>query len=129
MVQHYHPDQIPQVYNIRDIPEFDTRPGVTSRAFRGVDTMVGLSTLEPEMEPKPHSHPWEQVVFIHEGRTKFHVADEVVELSEGDVFVIPPSVEHCAEPFEDDSCVNVDIWPLREDYLYRTEYQSEFQQD
>lgn len=126
MVQHYDPAQIPAVYNIDDIPEYNTRPGVTSRTFRGVDSMVGLATLGPEMEPKPHSHPWEQVVFIHDGSTKFHVGDEVVELSTGDIMVIPPGVEHCAAPHTDEPCTNVDIWPLREDYLHRTEYQTEF---
>lgn len=126
MVQHYDPEAIPQVYHIDDIPTHDTREGVQSRAFRGVDTMVGIGTLHPEMEAKPHSHPWEQVVYIVDGECDFHVGDEVVSVEEGNIFVIPPDVEHCAETTSDEPCLNMDIWPLREDYLYRTEYQNEF---
>lgn len=126
MVQHYDREAIPQVYNIDEIPTFDTREGVESRAFRGVDTLVGIASLYPEMERKPHRHPWEQVVCILEGECNFHVDDEVVSVSKGDMFVIPPDVEHCAETTSDEPCLNMDIWPLREDYVYRTEYQEEF---
>lgn len=127
MARHYKEDEIPEVYNfVEDIPGREVREGVHQKVFRGLNGLVGFTTLEPGMEPGPHSHPWEQIAFIYSGTCDFHVGDEVVSVEEGDIFVIPPGETHYAVPNSDEPCVNLDFWPLREDYLDRTEYQSEF---
>lgn len=126
MVRHYDEDRIPTVYNLEDIPGFDIRTGVTQQVFRGLDLLVGFTTIEPEMEAKPHSHPWEQITIIFEGQCDFTVGDETFAVEEKDVFFIPPDVEHYAEPNSEEPCINLDLWALREDYLPRTDYQTEF---
>lgn len=126
MVRHYHEDEIPTVYNIEDIPGFDIRQGVEQKIFRGIDLMLGFTTLEPGMQAKPHSHPWEQITIIFEGQCDFTVGNETIAVEEKDVFFIPPGVDHYAEPNSDEPCVNLDLWALREDYVHRAKYQSEF---
>lgn len=128
MVRQWHDDAVPTVYNwYEDIPTVEIREGVYQQVFRGMHSIIGLTKLEPSLEPGPHSHPWEQLAFILEGECDFHVGDEVLQVGPGDMFFIPPSVEHYADPSDyDEPVVNLDVWPLREDYLPRTEYQSEW---
>lgn len=91
--------------------------------------MIGRTVLEPGCEVGPHSHPWEQIAYIESGACDFHLGEEVVQVSEGDIFVIPGGVEHYADPTGyDEPVVNLDAWPLREDYLPRTFYQDEFEE-
>lgn len=125
MPRQYHPEKIPQVYNIDDMPATEIRDGVSQKVFRGLDSLIGITTLEPGLETAPHSHPWEQVAYIMEGSCEFYVGDRSVHVAEGDMFVIPPGVDHYADPTEE-SVVNLDVWPLREDYLPRSKYQKEF---
>lgn len=127
MARHYDSDAIPTVYNFfEDVPSTEVREGVHQQVFRGLDAMVGFTKLTPGMEPGPHSHPWEQIAFIFSGTCDFHVGDEVVSVEEGDIFEIPPGETHYAVPNSDEPCINLDVWPLREDYLDRTDYQTEF---
>jgi len=125
MARQYDESAIPSVYNLEDIPSTEVREGVHQQVFRGMDAIIGFTRLEPEMEPGPHSHPWEQIAFIYDGSCTFHVGDDSVEVEKGDVLFIPPDVEHYAEA-TNETCFNLDVWPLREDYLDRTDYQDEW---
>lgn len=131
MVRDWHDDEVPAVYNwYEDIPTVELREGVRQQVFRGMHAVIGLTELDPGCEVGPHSHPWEQLAFILEGECDFHVGDEVVQVGPGDMFFIPPSAEHYADPTGyDETVVNLDVWPLREDYLPRTDYQTEWVDD
>jgi quercetin dioxygenase-like cupin family protein len=94
--------------------------------------LVTHNLLAPGMEPSPHSHPFEQVFMLLEGRAKLHIGDEVHDCGPGTVLRIPPNVIHWAEPPkpEDGVAVNVDIFsPVREDYLPLVEYQRKATRD
>ena len=52
------------------------RAGVERAGFRGDDVLLVMNWLEPGMDLNPHSHPFEQVVYIVQGRMRFHVGDE-----------------------------------------------------
>jgi len=83
-----------------------------------------MNYLEPGMEVRPHSHPFEQIAYIVQGYMKFTVGDEVHELGPGGVIHIPPDVEHCGEPLGDEVVMNLDIFsPIRDDYRHLVEYQ------
>ncbi|MBM3530914.1 MAG: cupin domain-containing protein [Alphaproteobacteria bacterium] len=113
-------------YNWQDIPARTPRAGITQRGFRGDNVLVTHNLLAPGMEPNPHSHPFEQVFMLLEGRVKLHIGDEVHDCGPGTVLRIPPDVVHWAEPPrpEDGIAVNVDIFsPVRDDYLPLVEYQ------
>ena len=114
-----------KLYNWDTIEGEEVRPGVSRKGFRGDQFMMVMNTLEPGMEINPHSHPFEQAVYIVQGKVRFHVGDEVFEGGPGSVIRIPPNIEHYAEPFGDEPVLNLDIFaPLTEDYMHLVEYQN-----
>lgn len=111
-------------YQWSELPREAVRPGVTRTAFRGDNAIMVMNWLEPGMEVRPHSHPFEQLAYILVGRVRFTVGDEVVEVGAGEVLRIPPDVVHCGEPVGDETAVNLDVFaPVRDDYRHLTEYQ------
>ena len=112
------------VYRWSELPRETVRPGVTRTAFRGDNALMVMNWLEPGMEVRPHSHPFEQLAYILAGRVRFTVGDDVVEVGAGEVVRIPPDVVHCGEPMGDETAVNLDVFaPVREDYRHLTAYQ------
>lgn len=106
------------------LPREVVRPGVERAAFRGENVLMVMNWLQPGMEVRPHSHPFEQIAYIVSGRMKFTVGDEVIEAGPGSVIRIPPGVEHCGEPLGDEQVLNLDVFsPIRDDYRHLVEYQ------
>lgn len=100
------------------------RPGVERCGFRGEQVLMVMNYLEPGMEVRPHSHPFEQIAYIVKGTMKFIVGDEVHVVEAGGVIHIPPDVEHCGEPIGDELVMNLDIFsPIRDDYRHLVEDQ------
>jgi quercetin dioxygenase-like cupin family protein len=63
-----------------------------------------------------HQHESEQISYVLEGALRFHVANEEVTISKGQVLLIPSSVPHGAEALEDS--VVLDIFsPVRQDWI------------
>ena len=120
-----------RAYNWNTLPKEVVRPGVSRSGFRGDNVLLVMNWLEPGMEVNPHSHPFEQVVYIVQGRIRFRIGDDVVEGEPGSVIRIPPNVEHCGEPIGDEPVLNLDVFsPIREDYRHLVEYQDpDFQDD
>ncbi|PKP85612.1 MAG: cupin [Alphaproteobacteria bacterium HGW-Alphaproteobacteria-2] len=113
-----------RVYHWESLPREEVRPGVTRTAFRGANAMMVMNWLEPGMEKRPHSHPFEQLAFVVSGRVRFEIGESVVECGPGDVVRIPPDVVHCGEALGSEVALNLDVFaPLREDYLHLTAYQ------
>ena len=72
----------------------------------------------PHHAPKPHAHPFEQIVYIAGGACDHHVGDQAFRLTTGGMLVVPPDVEHYAEVVGDEVLVNFDIFtPRREEYV------------
>jgi quercetin dioxygenase-like cupin family protein len=108
------------------LPREKVRAGVTRAGFRGQDVLLVMNWLEPGMETNPHRHPFEQVVYIVQGRMKFHVGDAVVEGGPGSLIRIPPNVEHYGHPVGDETVLNLDVFsPIRDDYRHLVEHQRE----
>ena len=115
-----------KLYNWNEVKKDSPRKGIERVAFRGDHAMVVMNWLTPGMTPGPHSHPFEQLVFIVQGRTKLHVGDEVFEMGPGSMMRVPPDVVHYAVPVGDEVCLNIDVFaPARADYAFLTEYQKE----
>lgn len=114
-----------QVYNWDTLEKEHVRPGVSRCAFRGDNVLMVMNWLQPGMEVRPHSHPFEQVVYIVKGRIRFRIGDDVVEAGPGSVLRIPPDVEHCGEPIGDEPVHNLDVFsPIRDDYRHLVDYQA-----
>ncbi len=113
-----------KLYNWNDLPSEVVRKGVSRSGFRGDDVLLVMNKVEPGMDVNPHSHPFEQIVYIVEGRVRFHVGDEEMEAGPGSLIRIPPDVEHWAEPLGDEPALNLDVFaPIRDDYRHLVEYQ------
>lgn len=113
------------LYNWDEIEGEEVRPGVSRKGFRGDDVMLVMNTLVEGMELNPHSHTFEQVVYIVQGNVNFHIDGEVYNARAGSVIRIPPHTEHFAEPIGDEQVLNLDVFaPLRKDYLHLVEYQN-----
>ncbi len=112
------------LYNWNDLPNEVVRKGVSRAGFRGEDVLLVMNKIEPGMDINPHSHPFEQVVYIVEGRVRFHVGDDEMEAGPGSLIRIPPDVVHYAEPIGDEPALNLDVFaPIRDDYRHLVEYQ------
>ena len=95
----------------------EVRPGVARKGFTGQGATVALHKLDPGHEPKPHSHPHEQIVYILKGTVDFHIGDETVRLKSGGLAVVPGNVTHYAEVVGDEEVLNLDVFsPARPDY-------------
>lgn len=112
------------VYSWDTLPKESVRAGVERAGFRGDDVLMVMNWLEPGMEVNPHSHPFEQLVYIVQGRMRFVVDGEEMEVAAGSVVRIPPDVEHFGEPIGDEPVMNLDIFaPIRDDYRHLVDYQ------
>ena len=127
MVRDYDADAVPSVYNFWDVPPVRENPGMSQRVFRGIDQMVGFTVIEPDKpDAEPHTHPWEQINLLVEGRLDFVVGDERISLEPYDVVEIPPDVPHTSRAVADEPAVLLAFWPLQETHLHGTAYQTEF---
>ena len=120
-----------RLYKWDELPKEVVRAGVERAGFRGDDVLMVMNWLKPGMETNPHSHPFEQLTYIVQGRMKFVIGDDTFEAGPGSVIRIPPDVEHYGEPIGDEPVLNLDVFsPIRDDYRHLVEYQQpEFQDD
>ena len=99
------------------IPWTPVRPGVERKGFTGAQATVALHRLQPGHEPKPHSHPHEQIAYILAGTIDFHVGSEVVRLGPGGLLVVPPNTTHWGVVVGDEPVLNLDVFAsARPDY-------------
>lgn len=113
-----------KLYNWDSIPSEVVRKGVSRKGFQGENMLLVMNRLEPGFEPRPHSHPFEQVIYIVSGKMRLHVGDEVMECGPGSLVRIPPKIEHYGEAIGTEPCMNLDVFaPVRKDYEHLVEYQ------
>ncbi len=113
-----------KLYNWDGLDKETVRRGVERVGFRGEQVLLVMNWLEPGMEVNPHSHPFEQIAYIVQGRMRFTIGDEVLEAGPGSIVRIPPDVVHCGEPIGDETVLNLDVFsPIREDYRHLVAYQ------
>ena len=59
--------------------------------------------------PKLHRHPYEEVFIVQEGTATFTAGDEMVEVKDGQVVVVPAGVAHKFVNSGEDRLRQVDI--------------------
>lgn len=76
---------------------------------------AGLSFIlvdsQPGHGPRLHRHPYEEVFVVQEGRAVFTAGDETLEVSGGQIVVVPPGVPHKFVSAGDSPLRQVDIHP------------------
>lgn len=104
--------------NFNEIEWEDVREGVRRKIYTGEGATVAMNELQPGHLPKPHAHPYEQIVYIIQGEGDFSVDGEVHHLTAGGLMVIPPNVEHFIQVTGNVPVLNMDIFtPKRLDYV------------
>lgn len=99
------------------IPWTPVREGVERKAFSGDGATLALHRLMPGHEPRPHSHSYEQIVYILAGTIRFHVGDETHDIGPGGLMVIPSNIVHWGEVIGDEPVLNLDVFtPRRPEY-------------
>ncbi len=99
------------------LPWQPVRPGVERKSFSGHGATLALHRLQPGHEPRPHSHPHEQILYILSGRLRLHVGDAEHLLGPGALMAIPGNVRHWGEVEGDEEVLNLDVFtPRRPDY-------------
>jgi quercetin dioxygenase-like cupin family protein len=102
-----------------DLPMEDVRPGVRRSALGTERAMLVMNELAPDMQVVPHSHDFDQIAVIVQGRMRFTLGGETVDVEAGEVLLIPAGVEHAGEVLGDEPALNLDVFaPARADYRH-----------
>ena len=113
-----------KLYSWDSLPKETVRPGVVRSGFSGDQALMVMNWLEPGMEVNPHSHPFEQLVYVVQGTMRFVIDGEEFIAGPGNLIRIPPDAKHFGEPIGDETVLNLDVFsPIREDYSHLVEYQ------
>ncbi len=100
-----------------DLNVTPVRPGVERRVFSGEGATLAWTTLAPGHTPRPHSHGFEQIVYIVSGQARFSVGEEERLMGPGDMVVVPPNAEHWAQTVGEEPVVDLSIFtPKRDEY-------------
>ena len=82
----------------RVIDMADTARRDEPNEFQGYQYDASVSFIvvdaSPGSGPKLHKHPYEEVFVVQEGNATFTAGDEVIEVSGGQVVVVPAGVAH-----------------------------------
>lgn len=83
----------------RPIDLFDADAPRWSVELIGAEHGSGMSLIllrvdETGLGPDPHTHPYEEVFIIRQGRARFTIGNEQVEAGAGQVVVAPAGVRH-----------------------------------
>ncbi len=115
------PHPLPVALNSVDWNAMEWKPvrhGIERKAFGSEHVTLALHRLLPGHEPRPHSHPHEQVVYILAGQIDFYVEGQVVRLGPGSLLVVPPNAMHHGVVVGDEPVLNLDVFtPARPEYL------------
>ncbi len=104
--------------NWDELPWQTIRAGMERKAVTGEGATLALHRIQPGHELLPHSHHFEQIVYMIAGRADFHVGDEVHRLEPGGVLVIPSNVVHYIQVIGDEVAIELDIFtPKRPEYV------------
>ena len=93
------------------------RKGIQRKTFTGEGATLALHRIEPGHELLPHSHHYEQIVYMLAGTADFHVGEEKHRLTPGGLLVVPPNVVHYIKVLGDEVALELDVFtPKRPEY-------------
>ncbi len=105
-------------YRWDEMPEEVVTDSLSRKMVVGEKEMLCWLRLKPGCLVPMHSHEHEQISHVIQGRLRFVVDEEAVEIGPGETLLIPPNVPHSAEVVGDETVLDYDIFsPVREDWL------------
>jgi quercetin dioxygenase-like cupin family protein len=103
-------------YRWEDLPREELSPLIGRRLITGNQMMIAHVYLAQGAIVPEHAHHNEQITYIVEGRLRFTVGGETIDVAAGEVLTIPPHVPHSAVELEDSPDDDFES-PPREDWL------------
>ena len=107
----------PHVLNWNDCEWTHSREKVKFVTYQGAQSMTTtLGLVTPGHTEGPHTHEYEQMVYILQGTCDFYVDGEPNRLTAGCVMAVPPNIEHHIKAIGDEDVLNLDVFcPKRPD--------------
>ena len=88
----------------------------------GENEMLCRLELAPGCLVPEHSHVSEQISHVLQGRLRFHIEGESIEIGPGESLLVPPNVPHAVEVVGEEPVIDFDIFsPIRRDWLDGTD--------
>jgi mannose-6-phosphate isomerase-like protein (cupin superfamily) len=75
----------------------------------GIALCIIFVDAEPGRGPGLHTHPYDEVLIIQEGRASVTVGDEHIEVGAGDIVLIPADTPHAFTNTGDGNLRQIDI--------------------
>ncbi len=99
-----------------DIEVEQLSPLIGRQLVVGTNVMVARILLKKGARVPLHSHHNEQVSYVLEGKLRFYIDQQEIDVDAGGVLCIPPNMPHEALALED--TVDLDIFnPPRQDWI------------
>lgn len=115
-----------RIFDWATIPSYPLRPGVRRKVFTGEGAMLLMTEMDSGSTEAPHTHSFEQLVFVVEGDVEFTLGDRAHAVSAGSVFRIPPGTPHGASARGGKPCRLLAVYgPPRADCIPCCGYQKE----
>jgi quercetin dioxygenase-like cupin family protein len=99
-----------------DVPVESLHEGIGRQAIHTEKMTLARIHLRQGVVVPRHEHENEQVAMVLEGRMRFDVDDEEIDVGPGESIVFGPNVPHRAEALEDSLVLDV-FSPVREDWI------------
>ncbi|WP_300636285.1 cupin domain-containing protein [uncultured Oscillibacter sp.] len=108
---------VPEVMDFNEVEWTNIREKIRQVCYQGAQSMTcTLGEVIPGHTVGPHSHKYEQLVFIMQGEADFYVEGIPYRLGPGCMMAIAPGVEHYICAVGDVPVLNMDIFtPKRPD--------------
>lgn len=107
----------PHTVNWEKIDWTPVRQGMERKSFSGEGATLALHRIQPGHALLPHSHHFEQVVYMLQGVANFHIGEDVCRLEPGGLVVIPPNITHFIEVTGSETALELDVFtPMRSEY-------------
>lgn len=104
----------PKILNWNDCEWTIAREKMRFVTYQAENMTTTLTEVIPGHTPGPHSHKYEQLIFILQGECDFYVDGQPHHLTPGCVMTVPGGVEHYIVATGTEPVLNLDVfWPNR----------------
>jgi mannose-6-phosphate isomerase-like protein (cupin superfamily) len=97
------------VIKVGDLPLSNIAHEFVGADHGGVGVCVIIVDAPPGRGPSLHTHPYEELLLVQEGRGTFTLGDETVEVGAGELVVVPAGVPHAFTNTGDEPLRQIDI--------------------
>ena len=116
----------PKVLNWNNCEWTVAREKMRYLTYQGVNMTTTLTEVTPGHTPGPHSHKYEQLVFILQGECDFYVDGKPYHLVPGCVMTVPGGIEHYIVATGNVPVLNLDVfYPNRPERIESIEAKTE----